>query len=218
MLFITVQTYYTAYMNYNQLANKQTLEKTSKSLQEKGYTVVTVATREAALTAIKELIPAGAAVMNGSSTTLNQIGYQDYLASGTHSWVDLHAKVREENDAQKRAQLRLEGITAEYYLGSVHALTVTGDYLVASNSGSQLPHLAFTSPNLILVVSSKKIVLDLTMAMDRLEKHVIPLENDRMMDVYKMPTSLNKILISKGENPAMGRKVTFILVEEDLGF
>lgn len=213
-----VQTYYTAYMNYNQLANKQTLEKTTQSLQEKGYTVVTVATREAALSAIKDLIPAGAAVMNGSSMTLNQIGYTDYLASGEHSWDDLHAKVREENDAKKRAELRLQGISAEYYLGSVHALTQSGDFLVASNSGSQLPHLAFTSPNLILVVSTKKIVDDLAMAMDRLEKHVIPLENDRMMEAYKMPTSLNKILISKAENPAMGRKVTIILIEDDLGF
>lgn len=156
--------------------------------------------------------------MNGSSVTLEQIGYVEYLSEGKHGWQDLHALVNAENDKQKRAQLRRESVLSEYYLGSVHALSETGDFVIASNTGSQLPHVVYTSSNLIFVVSTKKIVPTLEDALKRLEDHVVPLENEHMLELYNMPTALNKIVIFRGESAMIGRKVTFLLIEEDLGF
>lgn len=205
-------------MDYSTLASPSSLEKTVTSLREKQYLPVVVRTKEEALTKIKELIPSGASIMNGSSTTLQQIGYQDYLASGQHSWVDLHAQITAENDEAKRHVLRQQSVLSDYYLGSVHALTETGEMVIASNTGSQLPHLVFTSPNVILVISTKKIVPDLTAALQRLETHVIPLEDQRLMAAMNAHTAQNKLLLFKGEAAYLQRKIHLILVEEDLGF
>ena len=107
--------------------------------------------------------------MHGSSTTLQQIGYMQYLETGTHGWNDLHTVITKENDPAKRAALRNQSVSSDYYLGSVHALTERGEFLIASNTGSQLPHIAFTSPNLIFVVGTQKIVPSLMDGMRRLE-------------------------------------------------
>ena len=203
---------------FGTLASQDSLDKTVTSLSEKKYTAVVVKTKEEALAQIKHIIPDGASVMNGASVTLEQVGYMNYLSEGNHPWVDLHAKIKGENDAQKRAQLRKDSIVSDYYLGSVHALTEDGQMVIASNTGSQLPHITFTSQNLIFVVSTKKIVSSLADAMKRLEEYVIPLEDARMMKAMNMHTTLNKILILKGDPEFLGRKIHVILVEEDLGY
>lgn len=205
-------------MNYALLATKDVVEKTTTALQTKGFDVTVVKNGAEALAKIKTLIPKGGSVMNGSSVTLEQIGFVEYLKSGNHGWNNLHEAIVKEKDPVKQAALRKEGVLSDYYLGSVHALTQTGEAIIASNTGSQLPHIVFTSPNLIFVVSTKKIVPTFTEGMKRLEEYVVPLEDKHMREKYGMGTSLNKIVIFKNENPKMGRKVHMILVEEDLGF
>ena len=205
-------------MDYTALASKSTVEKTAEALTAHGFKPVIVATGKDALEYIKKSIPQGASVMNGSSTTLNQIGFVDYLKAGTHGWNNLHEAILAEKDAAKQGQLRKMSVVSDYYLGSVHAVTEKGELVIASNSGSQLPHLAFTSPNLILIVSTKKIVPTLPDAFDRIEKHIVPLEDERMKKAAGYGTAHNKTLVLHGENPAIGRSVHVVFVSEDLGF
>lgn len=205
-------------MKYNKLATTTVLNKTAKSLREKGYQLFTVDDSVSALNKIRSLIPSGATVMNGASVTLEQIGFVDFLKTNKHKWIDLHAKINAENDPLKRDKLRKQSALSDYYLGSVHALIENGDFLVASNTGSQLPQIVYTSPNLIFVVSTKKIVPDLKEAFSRLEKYVLPLENEHMQKLYNMPSNISKIIIFRKEQPFLNRKITFILVKEDLGF
>jgi len=205
-------------MPYNVLANKESIDKTTAALTAKGYEVIVVKTGQDALAKIKELIPEGVSVMNGSSTTLDQIGFIELLKSGDHKWNNLHAKILEEKDQAKQNELRKQSVLSDYYLGSVHALIETGEFLIASNTGSQLPHIVYTSPNLLFVVSTKKIVPDQNEAMKRIDEHVVPLEDKRMQAAYNMGTTLNKLLHFRGEAAMLGRKIKLILVEEDLGF
>ena len=156
--------------------------------------------------------------MNGASQTLQQIGYVDYLKEGKHGWNNLHDAVLAEKDPAKQALLRKQSVVSDWYLGSAHAITQDGKIVVASNSGSQLPHLAFTSPNIILVVSTEKIVGTLQDAFDRIDTYVVPLEDARMKAAYGYGTAHNKTLILHGENPGIGRKVHVIFVNEKLGF
>lgn len=205
-------------MNYSQLASPNSIEKTSQALTSKGYTVKHCKDKEDALSTLKSIIPDGATVMQGASVTLEEVGFMEYLKSGAHGWEDLQAKIHAEDDQAKRAALRRESVTSDFYLGSVHALCETGEFVIASNTGSQLPHVVYTSPNVVYVVSTKKIVPDLNEAMKRLEEYVIPLEDQHMKDLYNMGTTLNKVLITKGESPMTNRTITFILVDETLGF
>lgn len=205
-------------MDYNKLAGSEVITRTEGRLKKKGYEVMVVASGKEALEKIKELIPKGKSVMNGSSTTLKQIGYFEYLGSGEHGWEDLHARITAEDDKEKRDKLRRESVLADYYLGSVHGLTETGEFVIASNTGSQLPHVVFTSANLIFVVSTKKIVSTVPEAYERLTSYVFPMEDKRMKEQGAKGSNMNKVLLFNGEVKEIGRKITFILVEEDLGF
>jgi len=205
-------------MDYNALMPKEVIDETIKNLAANGVEGIFVNTGAEALAKIKELIPAGASVMNGASISLEQIGFVDYLKEGKHGWNNLHEAILAEKDPAKQGALRKQAVLSDYYLGSVHALLKTGQFMVASNSGSQLPHIVFTSPNLIFVVGAQKIVADLDEAMKRLNEYVIPREDERMMQRYKVHTFPSKIVIFNRESPFLKRNVRMIIVNEPLGF
>ncbi len=204
--------------NWDKLADRNTIDETKSSLENKGYEVFVVENEKDALSKIKELIPEGASVMNGSSVTLEQIGFIDYLKSGGHRWNNIHKAIVEEKDPIKQSTLRKQAALSDYYLGSVHALLRNGEFIVASNTASQLPHIASTSQNLIFVVGAQKIVPSLKAAIKRLEDYVVPLEDKHMMQKYGSGTTLNKILIFKGESSHSTRKIRLVLVNKKLGF
>ncbi len=205
-------------MQYNQLASNESIQATIGELAKHNIEAIVVETKADALEKIKTLIPSGVSVMNGSSTTLIEIGFVDYLKSGKHGWNNLHEGILAETDPAKQSQRRRASALSDYYLGSVHALSETGEFVVASNTASQLPHIVSTSPNLILVVGAQKIVPTISEAMKRLEEYVVPLENERSLKAYGAPTALNKIVIFKGESPYNGRNIQLIIVREALGF
>ena len=70
---------------YETIPNANTVEKVKKALKERNIEAHIVANSKQALDKIKELIPAKSSVMNGSSTTLHQIGFVDYLCARSPS-------------------------------------------------------------------------------------------------------------------------------------
>ncbi len=205
-------------MPYDTIPNAEIITRTADALRERGVEVFIVNTHGEALEKIKELVPRGASVNNGSSRTLEEIGFIEYLKSDSHGWNNLHASIVAEKDPVKQAELRSKALFSEYYLGSVHAIAETGEMIIASASGSQLPHIAFTSPNLIFVAGAQKIAPTYDLAMKRLREHVVPLEDTRMKDAGMGGTVLSKIFTFEREPSFMGRKVRMILVKEKLGF
>lgn len=204
-------------MNYEHLASSETVEKAIAALKERNISAIVVETKAEALEKIKGLIPAGAPVMNGSSTTLHEIGFVDYLKAGEHGWNNVHEEILKEKDPARQAELRKQSVLADYFLGSVHAVTEAGQLLVASASGSQIPSYAFSSDNVIWVVGIQKIVPDLETAMKRIQDYVYPLENKRMQSVGYPGSAINRILIIQGEMMP-NRHLTVIFVREKLGF
>ena len=204
--------------NFADVSGDAQITKTVEALTKNGYLPEVVKTKADALAKIKELIPEGVSVMNGSSITLEQIGFVEYLKEGKHGWSNLHENILKEADPEKQAKLRKESVLSDFYLGSVHALTETGEMIIASNTGSQLPHIVFTSQNVIFVVGGQKIVSDIMVGFERIEKHIIPLEDVNIMKKYNMHTQHSKSVILHKENPMMGRKVHVIIVKESLGF
>jgi L-lactate utilization protein LutC len=169
------------------------------------------------LEAVKKLLPDGAEVMTGGSTTLDQIGFVDILKTGEHPWQSFKDKIFAEKDPAKQGRLRQESCLAEYFLGSIHAVTEDGEILVASYSGSQLPSYIFTSNNVIWVVGAQKIVPNFDEAMKRIKEYVLPLEDARMKSVGAPGSSIGKLLIFEKESLPF-RKINLIFVNEVLGF
>lgn len=203
-------------MNYNTPSSKEIITKTAQAIKKRGIEVIIVNNKEEALERVKEIIPKGAAVMNGSSTTLQEIGFVDYLASKNHPWKNLHDSILEEKDQQKQAELRRKSVTADYFLGSVNAIAETGELVAADASGSRVGAYPFAAGKVILVSGVNKIVPTLEEAIKRVREYVYPLENERAKKAYGMGSVIGKMLIIEKE--ISPQRITLVLVKEKLGF
>jgi YkgG family uncharacterized protein len=200
---------------WERLPDHETVEKTVNALRANGFKAEAVPNRVAALERIRQLIPNGAEVMTGSSKTLEEIGLVGVLASGDHPWENVKGLIVSEKDRDKQLALRRNSLFSDYFLGSVHAVTTTGELIAGSASGSQLAAYTFGGPNLILVAGTNKITEDLEDGLMRLREHSVPLEDKRMKGLGFPGTVLSKIFIYEKE---VQRNVHVILVNEKLGF
>ena len=202
--------------SYDQLPDEETVQATVENLEARGFDVVVVDTADEALDALVGAIPAGASVMNGHSTTLEEIGFVDYLNGDEHDWENLAGQVWSIDDDEARQQFRREAQAADYFLGSVNAIAETGALVAADASGSRIGAYPFAAGNLLLVSGVNKIVDDLDAAFERLEEFVFPLEDARAQDAYGAGSVVAKQLVYRQENEE-GR-TTVVLVRDDFGY
>jgi L-lactate utilization protein LutC len=206
-------------MTNTALPGSEQLQRTIAAVKARGIQVELVDTKAAALARLQVLIPAEAVVMTGGSVTLSQIGLDALLISGKHPWRNFKADLLAEKDPVKQSALRLQGTQAEYFLGSVNAISETGELVFASATGSQLPAYAFTSRNVIWVAGVQKIVPTVDEALRRVREYVLPLEDQRQRNAgNKNGTFIGRILILEREPAYLRRNLTLILVNEVLGF
>lgn len=185
------------------------------ALEKNNIMVIRVKDGVAALEKIKELIPPDSQVMNGSSTTLIEIGYED-LMNGQHGWLDLHKAVISENDERMRNDLRRRSVTAEYFLSGVQAIAMTGEIVGCDASGSRVGAWPFAAENLVLVSGVNKIVPTLLDALQRVREFAYPLEDARARKVYGNPSQIGKcVILAKEGRPG---RVTLIMIDEILGY
>ncbi len=191
------------------------IKETVKNLETRGIRVVLVDSKKQALDEVLRVIPKGSEVMNGSSTTLNEIGFTDFLKK-QKDFKNLHKKVLKEKDYAKASELRRKYTTAEYFLGSVNAIAQTGELVACDASGSRVGAYLFSAQHLVLVAGINKIVPDLESAIKRVKEYVFPLEDARAQQAYGMHSTLAKWVIIEKE--FVPNRITLVLVKEKLGF
>jgi len=203
-------------VKWNTLPAPAVVDRTIQALREHGITVILVRTGDEALATLKTLIPQGAEVMNGSSTTLIEIGYEELLADNNTGWRSLHATITAENDDRKRADIRRKSVTAEYFISGANAISETGEIVGCDASGSRVGAWPFAAGHLILVAGTNKIVPTLKDALDRVWNYTFRLENARAEKAYGTPSTIGKCVILAREK--IPDRVTLILVSETLGY
>ncbi|MGZ7192736.1 MAG: LUD domain-containing protein, partial [Halobacteriota archaeon] len=169
-----------------------------------------------ALETLKTLIPPGAEVMSGSSTTLIEIGFDEYVNSGTSIWRDLHRVIFAENDEKKRYELRRKSVTADYFVSGVNAIAQSGQIIACDKSGSRVGAWPFAAGHLILVSGTNKIVPTLGDALRRVREYAYPLENIRAKKAYGMSSKIGKCVILANEE--IEGRIALVLVDELLGY
>ncbi len=135
-------------------------------LERRGIALAYCADGASAVAYLLSRIPAGATVMNGGSTTLEQIGFLAALENGPYEW--LRPRIKAVNDHDERIRMRRRAATADYFVGGVNAITASGEILNADGSGNRVAAYAFGAGKLFLVAGINKIVPDLAAAFDRL--------------------------------------------------
>lgn len=207
-------------MPYNILPSPDRLQKTIEAVRARGVTVTLVDSKESVLAHLQALIPAGVSVMTGASITLQQTGFEALLMRGNHPWRYIKAEILSERDPAKALALRKQASLADYYLGSVHAISKTGEILIASATGSQLAAYAYSSTNIVWVVGAQKITPSLETAFQRVREYVLPLEDQHMKQLYgeRARSFIGKLLLFENEAPYLHRSINLLLVNEVLGF
>jgi len=200
---------------FTRLASDKEVAAAALALTGRGMRAIVVTTREAAKEAALKLIPHGSQVFTVSSKTITQLGLAEILnESGQYQSV---RKVLNTLDRRTQAsEMRKIASIPEIVVGSVQAVTLDGVVLDVSMSGSQLPAYAAGAEKVIWIVGAQKVVKDIDEGLQRVYEYCLPLENQRTMDVYGVPSEVNKILIVNRE-PKPDR-ITVILVKQNLGF
>jgi hypothetical protein len=201
---------------WNRIPPEGVVAETAAAVGKRGIRVISVPDRRGALEALRRLIPRGAEVMNGSSTTLLEIGFPELLGSGEAGWTSLHDRITAENDSGKRTELRRKSVAAEYFVSGANAIAATGEIVACDASGSRVGAWPFAAGHLVIVAGVNKIVPSLDDALRRIREYAFPLENARAMRVYGTPSRIGKCVILASE-PAEGR-VTLVLAGESLGY
>ena len=197
-------------------ADTARIQRTFAALRGRGVEPILAGDRTEALRLVLGLIPPGAAVAHGSSMTLKEIGLVDYLGRPDAPYRYLNAEWLAENDPERRARLRARlSAEADYFLGSVQAITEDGRVIGADGSGSRQAFYVFGPPRVIWVAGINKLVPTLEDGFRRLHEVAVPLEDARIRQSGGSGTRLNKIVIYEGERPG---RISLVLVGEPLGF
>jgi hypothetical protein len=200
---------------FTEPAPAELLERVATALKEKNFAVEILDDAEAARERIKELIPEGATVFTGASETLRLSGIDDDLnTSGRYDSVKSRSTTMDR--ATQLSEIWRLLAVPDVIVGSVSAVTESGSLVVASASGSQLAGYSGAAPKAIWIIGAQKIVPDLDTALRRIEEYCLPLETERAMKVYGVPSSVNRLLVLNKE-PMPGRG-TVLLVREAIGF
>lgn len=200
---------------WNQLADKETIDRTITALNANGIEAKFVENGEEAKKLVFSQIPEGAEVMTMSSVTLDTLGISKEVQESS-KFNSVKNKLNKMDWKTQSQEMQKLVSASEWTVGSVHAVTADGHLLIASNSGSQLPAYAAGSPHVIWVVGKQKIVKDTDEGIKRIYEYILPLESDRARKVYGIGSNVSKLLIiNKEVKPG---RLTVILVNERLGF
>ena len=201
---------------WNTIPSDDMVDRTAGAIKKRAMTVVVVNSGDEALQTIKKIIPRNATVMSGSSTTLIEIGFEDFVAEGESGWKSLREDIFAENDETKRNELRRKSVSADYFVSSANAIASTGEIVACDASGSRVGAWPFAAGHLILVVGINKIVPTLHQALDRINEYVYPLEDVRSRRVNGTASMIGKCVILAGERKS--DRTMVILVREILGY
>ncbi|WP_336328247.1 lactate utilization protein [Halovenus sp. HT40] len=200
----------------DELPSDEELDEAAENLEANGFNVIVVDSAEEAFGEIESLIPGGASVMNGHSTTLEEIGFDEHLSEGDHDWENLSGEIWSIDDDAERMAARREAQTADYFLGGINAIAQTGELVAADRSGSRIGAYPFAASNVVIVSGINKIVPTLSDALDRLESVAYPLENERAKEAYGVDSEIAKQLIFRQE--LEDDRTTVVLIRDQFGY
>ena len=195
-------------------ASRADLERAAAALADRGFAAHVADSGKEARRLVLEALPERAEVHIALSETMRELGLTSEIdESGRYEAIRprLNALDRVTHDRERRKL----GAAPDYMVGSAHAVTMDGEVIVGSGSGSQLGAYAYAAGHVILVVGHHKLVRDVPEGLRRLREYSLPREFARMQGLGRPGTLLAKTLIIDREPTS---RVTVILVPETLGF
>lgn len=199
-----------------------------QELERRGIALVYFPDGRGALRYLLEQIPSDAQIMTGGSHTLDQIGFHAALRAGKYDYY--RPKITALDDNRERIKLRRRATAADYFVGGINAVSLTGEILNVDGSGSRVAGYAYGGGKVFLVAGVNKIEPTFEAALHRLRniaaagecrdlEKKTPCAETGVCDNYGCHAperQCGKLLII--ENEKMPGRMTVVLVGETLGY
>jgi hypothetical protein len=196
------------------------------ALKSRGFRAIFVADKMRAKDCLLELVPRGASIGIGDSTTLYQIDVIPALEAAGHTVVHpFRSDTAPDRDHLERT-LR-QSLGQDVFITGANAVTEDGLIVSVDGAGNRVAGMVFGAGKVILAVGQNKIVKDLPAALERIRKVISPghaknrgfntpcVRHGECVDCRAEERICNATLILHGK-PLM-TEITVILVGEDLG-
>jgi len=164
---------------------------------------------------VESLLPLDKTIFSALSKTVKLSGLQESIDGSGSKYKSLRRAIGKLDRATQFREQVILGAAPDVVVGSVHAITESGQVFAASATGSQLSPFAAGAEK-VIGLSVSKTRQDFDDAIRRLELYSYPLEDARMREALNMPSSLAKILIVNRE--IIPGRITIVLVRESIGF
>jgi hypothetical protein len=210
------------------LAVPPEIETLKQVFARRNIRVVYRADRASALAFVLGEIPRGAQVMNGGSDTLRSMGIDAALATGGFDWLRPKVKAIADREARVRERRRASG--ADYFIGGINAIALTGEIVNADGGGNRVSAYAYAAGKVYLVAGVNKIVPDLAAALGRLRNRAAVEECRKLekntpcartgvcdtINCHAPDRQCGKVLIIESEK--IPGRITVVMVGESLGY
>ena len=197
------------------LADEAAVQRTIDALKARNMDAVVVDNGAEALAFLKDMLPDGADIYTNTSETLDSIGFTAY-ATHNPKFHNHHDDQAAETDPQKQRDIRRRATLADYFIGSVQAIAESGEVVVASGSGSQIPAYAFNATYVIWVVGVQKICSTLEEAVARVRGYTVDRHDSWLVDQGRSPSTIGKLMICEREG--VPGRIIVVLIRESLGW
>jgi len=215
MLTVDTNTTLVPNKEFTKLASDEQVERVARVLEVNGMKVLIAENGEEAKKLVLEMVPQGVEVYANQSQTLDKLGLRDeFDKSGRYEAV--RPKVLLLDRKTQSDEIRKLRSSPDYIIGSVQAITETGQVMTSSFGGSQLAPYAYGSAKVIWVVGTQKLVKNLDEGFRRIEEYSYPLEDARLLAAFGIHSTIGKTLIVNRE--VVPNRITIVLVKEELGY
>jgi L-lactate utilization protein LutB len=153
------------------------VDRTRKALESNGFESQFVPDGQSAVTAVMDMIPGGATVGIGGSTTLNQIGFFEAAKARGMKLLNPFAQgiTPEERNAVTR-----KIFSCDYFLCSTNAITEEGQLYNVDATGNRVAAMFFGPKKTVVVCGINKIVKDMNEARKRVWNLAAPMNAKRL--------------------------------------
>jgi hypothetical protein len=201
------------------------ISRVMKSLEKRSFSVYYGTDSAAACKKIVQKIPRSATVGIGGSVTIRELGIIEKLEKRGNTVIHHWKKgFTEDTDRSVRIQ---EG-SADYYLTSANAITLSGDIINIDGVGNRVAAMIYGPKHVIIVAGYNKIVSSIDEGMKR-SKHIAGVLNAKRVRA-KTPCVQTGICVDCNAQQRICRvttilqyqpfhtDITVMLVNEELGF
>lgn len=147
------------------------IENVIKNLQKNNINVTYCEKKEEVAKIVEKMLPIGATISAGGSTSLKECGIMDLIAKPCYSFFDRN---RQGITPEEQQEVFKKVIGIDYYFCSTNALTEKGELLNVDGLCNRVSAITFGPKKVVMVVGANKIVENLNEAFLRVKKIAAP--------------------------------------------